>query len=98
MLRRNLHYSNAMHRRAIESMQRGLGALGTLIVLALAAAAGYYLYINFNGGDEKPTCSEQFESCMQICNRTQTENTDMQGCRKKCEEDQSTCRWAATHK
>ena len=78
--------------RAIESKQRGLGALGTLIVLALAAVAAYYLYVGFNGGDEKPTCGEQFESCMQACNRSQTDNTTMQGCRQKCEEDQSTCK------
>ena len=84
-----------MHGRAIKSKQRGLGALGTLIVLALALAAGYYLYVGFNGGDEKPSCGRQFESCMQACNRTQTDNAGMQACRSKCESDQASCKAAA---
>lgn len=91
MLRRNLPYSSAMHGRAIESRQRGLGAFGTLIVLALAVAAGYYLYTSLSGEDESPTCSTQFESCMQACRRGQTDNADIQACQQKCESNRSTC-------
>ena len=80
-----------MHGRAIKSRQRGLGALGTLIVFALTVAAGYYLYVSLTGEDETPTCSTKFESCMQACNRSEGDNTDMQACRQKCESDQSTC-------
>jgi len=75
--------------------QRGLGAFGTLVVLALAAVAGYYLYTGFSGGDARPTCRSQFESCMRVCNRTQTDNSGMQACRDKCESDQSFCNIAA---
>ena len=91
MLRRNLLYSRVMHDRSIESRQRGLGAFGTLIVLALAAAAGYYLYLSLNGEDETPTCSTQYESCMQACRRSQTDNSDMQACQEKCASDRRLC-------
>jgi hypothetical protein len=95
MLRRNLLYSRVVHDRSIESRQRGLGALGTLIVLALAAAVGYYLYLSLGGEEETPTCSTQYESCMQACRRSQTDNSDMQACQKKCEDDQAFCEVAA---
>lgn len=80
-----------MHGRAIKSRQRGLGAFGTLIVLALAVVAGYYLYMSLSGGDDNPTCSTQFQSCMQACRRDQSDNSDMQACENKCESDRSTC-------
>ena len=95
MLRRNLLYSKDMRGQAIRSMQRGLGAFGALVVLALAALAGYYLYTGLGGGDENPTCSAQFESCMQACRRSQTDNSDIQACQKKCESDQALCEMAA---
>jgi hypothetical protein len=57
--------------------------------------AGYYLYTGLSGGGEPPTCSAQFASCMQVCRRSATDNTDMQTCQKKCEDDQAFCEVAA---
>ena len=95
MLRRNLPYSRGMRNQAVRSVQRGLGAFGALVVLALAALAGYYLYTGLGGDDENPTCSTRFESCMQSCRRSRSDNSDMQACQKKCESDQAFCEVAA---
>ena len=95
MLRRNLLYSGTMQRRSIRSKQLGLGAFGMLVVLALAAVAGYYLYTSLSGGGDNASCRTQFESCMQACRRSQTDNSDMQACQKKCEDDQAFCEVAA---
>jgi len=95
MLRRNLLYSRGMRGRALGSVQRGLGAFGALVVLALAALAGYYLYTGLSGDDEDATCGTQFESCMQSCRRSQTDNADMQACQSKCGNDAALCRMAA---
>lgn len=80
-----------MQAQATRSMQRGLGAFATLIVLALAVAAGYYLYLSLTGEDETPTCSTRFESCMQACRRSQSDNADMQACQRKCASDRKLC-------
>lgn len=73
-------------------VQRGLGAFGALVVIALAAVAAYYVYLGVTGQDEKPTCASELRSCMKICNRSATENDSMQACQRKCESDASLCR------
>ena len=95
MLQRNLLYSTRVTPRSTWLRQRGLGAFGALVVLALVAVAGYYLYMQFSGGDATPSCASQFQSCMRACNRSQTDNSGMQACRSKCESDQSFCSMAA---
>ena len=95
MLQRNLLYSTRVTAPSTGFAQRGLGAFGTLLVLALAAVAGYYLYTGFSGGNATPSCRSQFESCMAACRRSQTDNSDMQACQSKCESDQSFCSMAA---
>lgn len=73
-------------------VQRGLGAFGALVVIALAAVAAYYVYLGVTGQDEKPTCASELRSCMKICNRSATDNDSMQACQRKCESDASLCR------
>jgi hypothetical protein len=78
--------------RQVAPAQRGLGALGALIVLILAAVAAYYIYLSLTGQDEKPTCASELQSCMASCNRSATDNDSMQACERKCESDADLCR------
>jgi hypothetical protein len=71
--------------------QRGLSSFGVLIVLAIAAAAGYYAYKGVTGGDEAPTCKSAFTACMQKCRRTTTEAPASQACQEDCQRDQTAC-------
>jgi hypothetical protein len=81
-----------MRTSSLNGAQRGLGALGALIVLILAALAGYYLYLNLTGEDETPTCASELQSCMAACNRGATDNDSIQACQHKCESDANLCR------
>jgi hypothetical protein len=81
-----------MRLRSIISMQRGLGAFGALVVIALAAVAAYYVYLGVTGQDETPTCAGKLQTCMKICNRSATDNDSMQACERKCESDADLCR------
>jgi hypothetical protein len=81
-----------MRTSSLNPAQRGLGALGALIVIVLAVLAGYYLYLNLTGQDEKPTCANELQSCMAACNRSATDNDGMQACQHKCESDADLCR------
>jgi hypothetical protein len=74
--------------------QRGLSALGALIVVVLAVVALYYVYIGVTGQDERQTCSTEFEHCMQVCRRTSTDNDSAQACQRKCMSDADFCRTA----
>src|SRR5438034_11658237 len=64
------------------SYQRGLGAFSTLVVIAIAVVAGYYVYKGVTGGGETPTCDGSFTACMQICRRTSTEAPAAQACQR----------------
>jgi len=74
--------------------QRGLSALGALIVVAIAVVALYYVYRAVTGEDEPQTCSTEFEHCMQVCRRTSTDNDSAQACQRKCTSDADFCRMA----
>ncbi len=74
--------------------QRGLSALGALIVIAIAVVALYYIYRAVTGEDEPQTCSTEFEHCMQVCRRTTTDNDSAQACQRKCMSDADFCRMA----
>lgn len=71
--------------------QRGMGFFGALIVLAIAAVAGYYIYKAVMGGDEAPSCKSAFAACMQNCRRTTTEAPAAQACQQACSGDADTC-------
>src|SRR2546429_9332464 len=60
------------------SYQRGLGAFGTLVVIAIAVVAGYYVYKGVTGRSEPPTCAGSFHACMMFCRRPGTDATAAQ--------------------
>ena len=71
--------------------QRGLGAFGMLIVLAVVGALGYYAYKAMTGEDEAPTCRSASTACMQKCRRTTTEAPAAQACQEGCRGDEAAC-------
>jgi len=71
--------------------QRGLGWFGSLVVLALAVGAGYYLYQQMVVGDARPSCNAQRNACLQDCRRNATDNAAMQECQRGCQRDADAC-------
>ncbi len=71
--------------------QRGLGTFGLLVVIAIAAAVGYYAYKGISGPDGPPSCRGAADTCMKICRRTTTETTSAQACQDACRRDQEAC-------
>ena len=72
--------------------QRGLGAFGSLVVLAILIAAGYYLYKNvLMAPDEAPSCRAALSSCISNCRKTNTEAPEVQACQAKCRQDADAC-------
>lgn len=78
---------SATHRR-----QRGLSLIGALILLAIVAAAGYYLYQSLaTEGDEAPSCNAALTACLQKCRRTATDTESAQRCQGGCEREAAAC-------
>lgn len=71
--------------------QSGLGTLGTLIVIALAAVAAYYVYLGVSGEDTAPTCKKELEHCMQRCRKTTTDTSAAQACQAGCRREAHLC-------
>lgn len=71
--------------------QIGLGTLGTLIVIALAAVAGYYIYLGVTGEDAPATCKKELELCMQRCRKTSTDTNAAQACQADCRREAHLC-------
>ena len=58
----------------------------TLIVVAIATIAGYFIYQGmFVGDDDGPSCKQVYESCSRKCRETETETTTYTACLKKCQ-------------
>jgi len=72
-------------------LQQGLGLIGTLIVIALAAVAAYYIYQGVTGEDATPTCKSALEHCMQACRRSSTDTNAAQACQKSCQREAYLC-------
>ena len=71
--------------------QRGLSLFGMLVLLAIAAAAGYYLYKTVSEVDEGPGCKDALTSCMKYCRRTTTETAEAQKCQTNCQRQFDEC-------
>jgi hypothetical protein len=71
--------------------QAGLGWFGSLIVLALAVGAAYYLYQAMVVGDATPSCAAEQNECLQKCRRTSTDNASMQACQDGCRREAGVC-------
>ena len=58
----------------------------TLIIVVIAAIAGYFIYQEmFLGGGEAPSCKQVFDSCSRKCRTTETETVPYNACLKKCQ-------------
>jgi uncharacterized protein HemX len=71
--------------------QKGLGWFGSLIVLALAVGAGYYLYQQMVVGDARPSCAAEQNECLQKCRRTSIDNAAAQACQESCRREAAMC-------
>jgi hypothetical protein len=71
--------------------QRGLGFFGLLLVVAIAAAIGWYAYKGLTGAGEPESCNEAFNHCMKTCRRTTSEAPAAQACQEACQHDAAEC-------
>lgn len=70
--------------------QAGLGWFGTLLVLALAGGAGYYLYQQMVVGEDRSCAAEQ-NACLAKCRQTSTDNASIQACQERCRREADVC-------
>ena len=75
----------------MKSLQRGLGAFGTLVIVAIAGVAGYYVYKAVMEPDEAPSCRAALNSCFAKCRRTSTDAPAAQACQDACQSDAAAC-------
>lgn len=72
--------------------QAGLGTFGSLVVIAILIAGGYYLYKNvLMAPDAPPSCKAALNSCISNCRKTSTEQPELQACQAKCQQDADAC-------
>ncbi len=72
-------------------LQLGLGLLASLIVIAIAAGAAYYVYLGVTGEDAAPTCKSALDHCMKKCRRTSRDADAAQVCQKSCQREAYLC-------
>ena len=72
--------------------QRGLGLFGTLVILAIAAVAGYYVYVGVFRDGQAPSCSEAQQDCMKACRRTSTDQASAAACQSECQRKRDACK------
>lgn len=75
--------------------QRGLSLVGNLVMLAILAGAGYFLYKTIMETDTGPGCKDALTSCMKHCRRSTTDSTSAQACQDACQRDMDACARAA---
>jgi len=79
----------------VKIRQRGLGLFGNLVVLAILAGAGYYVYKSIMETDTGAGCKDAQTSCMKYCRRSTTESTSAQACQSACQREADACARAA---
>ena len=72
-------------------LQRGMGWLGIMIVLGIAAGGGYYAYQSIAKSGEAPSCAAAQNACLQRCRRTATEAAAVQSCQQACQREAESC-------
>ncbi len=72
-------------------LQLGLGLLASLIVIAIAAGAAYYIYLGVTGEDAVATCKSELGHCMKKCRRTSKDSDAAQACQKSCQREAYLC-------
>ena len=73
-------------------LQSGLSAFGALLLIAIAAVAGYYVYSGVITRDEAPTCTSAHSACIKRCRRTSSEAPALQACQEACQREADACR------
>jgi len=68
-----------------------LSWFGVLVIVAIAAGAGYYLYKVISEVDAGPACKDAHTSCMRYCRRTTPETAAAQTCQQACQRDFDAC-------
>jgi hypothetical protein len=76
---------------SVKIRQRGLSLIGNLVVLAILAAAGYYVYKTIMETDTGPGCKDALTSCMKHCRRSTSDSTSAQSCQETCQRDADAC-------
>jgi hypothetical protein len=76
---------------SVKIRQRGLSLIGNLVVLAIIAAAGYYVYKTIMETDTGPGCKDALTSCMKHCRRSTSDSTSAQSCQETCQRDADAC-------
>lgn len=71
--------------------QKGLSRFWTLVVLAMAGAAGTYAYKGIMVDDDTPSCRAAQNACLRSCRRTATEAAAAQSCQQACQRDADVC-------
>ena len=73
--------------------QHGLGAFGSLLVIALFVVAGYYAYKYVMEPDSvsAPSCREELNRCTANCRKTNTEAPGLQACQETCKQSAAAC-------
>jgi hypothetical protein len=65
----------------------------TLIVILIAAFAGYYIYQEtFVAGGDAPSCKQVYEACSTKCRKTETESASYTACLQKCQGALDACK------
>jgi hypothetical protein len=72
-------------------LQRGLGLIGALVIVALLALVLYYSYMGVTGTDDEPTCRGAYTDCLNNCRRTRTEAPALQSCQEFCRREADEC-------
>ena len=80
---------------SVKIRQRGLSLIGNLVVLAILAAAGYYVYKTIMETDTGPGCKDALTSCMKYCRRSTIDSPGAQACQDTCQRDADACARAA---
>lgn len=75
----------------MNKLQSGMGWLGILIVLGIAAGGGYYTYQGISDSGEAPSCAAAQNACLQRCRRTATEAAAVQSCQQACQREAEAC-------
>jgi hypothetical protein len=68
------------------------GTIGTLIVIALLAAGGYYAYTEFMAPTSPESCKTTLNSCLSKCRKASTEAPALQACQEACQRDAAACK------
>jgi hypothetical protein len=78
-------------RQLLTGSQRGLGAFGVLIVLAIAGGIAWYVYQAVWSTPEAPSCQAQLEACIKKCRKASIDNEAAQACQAGCKKEEADC-------